>query len=350
MLLALLLAGATVALAGCGRHQRQVSLVFAGSVIVPFNRLASAFERLHPGVTVTTEAHGSIETIRQVTDLGRRFDLVVTADAQLLPSLMFKRRMPGTQRPYASWDVSFATNRMVLAVSRRSPLAGELTTANWYTLLAQPRLRLGLSDPRFDPAGYRALMVLQLAAHYYHDPPLFENVVMGQFNPAIIATREGGRDVIDVPATLQTRSGGHVVLGADSVELVALLQSGDLDCAFEYESVARQDGLPYVRLPAAVDLGEQMDQSLYRTVAVRLAAQQYATVTPYFVGGVIKYALTVPGNAPDPGLADEFAAFVLGPDGRRILEQDHQPVLALPVIDHPADAPEEVRQACAGPS
>ncbi len=346
LVLVLLGAGA----AGCSGHQKQVSLVFAGSVIVPFDRLAAAFERLHPGVTVTTEAHGSIETIRQVTDLGRRFDVVVTADAQLLPPLMFKRRMPGTQRPYASWDVGFATNRMVLALSPRSPLAGQFTAANWYELLAQPRVRLGLSDPRFDPAGYRSLMVLQLAARYYHDPLIFANVVMGQFTPAIIATAEPGREVIDVPGTLATRSGGHVVLGSDSVELVALLQSGDLDCAFEYESVARQDGLRYIRLPAAVDLGEQRFEGLYRTVAVRLGAQQYATVTPYFVGGVIRYALTIPNNAPDAGLAAQFVAFLLGPQGRRIMAEDYQPILTQPTLQNAAAAPEEVRQACAGPS
>jgi molybdate/tungstate transport system substrate-binding protein len=339
---------ASAVLAGCGGHRRQVSLVFAGSLVVPFDRVATAFERQHQGVTVTTEGHGSIQAIRQVTDLGRRFDVVVTADAQLLPALMFGRRMPGSSRPFASWDASFATNRLVLAFSPRSPLAARFTTADWYKLLAEPRVRLGLSDPRFDPAGYRSLMVLQLAAHYYHDPLIFENVVMGQFTSPIIATPGRGRDVIHVPETLATRSGSHIVLRDESIELDALLESGDLDCAFEYESVARQDGLHYLRLPAAVDLGEAREERSYRTVAVRLAARQYSNVPAYFVGDVIKYALTIPNDAPDPGLAAQFVAFLLGPRGRRILGQARQPLLASPTIEHAALAPEAVRRACAG--
>ena len=338
---------ATAVLGGCGGHRRQVSLVFAGSLIVPFDRVAAAFERQHPGVTVTTEGHGSIQAIRQVTDLGRRFDLVVTADAQLLPSLMFAQRMPGSQRPFASWDASFATNRMVLAFSPHSPLAAQFTAADWYKLLAEPRVRLGLSDPRFDPAGYRSLMVLQLATRYYHDPLIFENVVMGQFTSPIIATPEHGRDVIHVPDILATRTGSHIVLRDESIELDALLESGDLDCAFEYESVARQDGLRYLPLPAAVDLGEPGEEQAYGRVAVRLSSRQYSAVAAYFVGGVIKYALTIPNDAPDPKLAAEFAAFLLGPQGRRILTQARQPLLAAPSIDHGAAlAPAAVRRAC----
>ena len=56
----------------------------------------------------------------------------------------------------------------------------------------------------------------------------------------------------------------------------------------------------------------------------------------------------IPANAPDPGLANEFVAFLLGDEGRRILESDFQPVLTPPTLDHASAAPEEVRQACGG--
>ena len=63
---------------------------------------------------------------------------------------------------------------------------------------------------------------------------------------------------------------------------------------------------------------------------------------------MIRYAFTIPANAPDPGLARQFVAFLLGPDGRRILEADHQPLLTPPELDDATAAPEEVRRACAG--
>jgi hypothetical protein len=46
-------------------------------------------------------------------------------------------------------------------------------------------------------------------------------------------------------------------------------------------------------------------------------------------------------------LARQFAAFLLGPQGRRILEGDHQPLLTPPELDHAAAVPGEVRRACA---
>jgi molybdate/tungstate transport system substrate-binding protein len=337
-----------VLLCGCGSDRRQVKLMYAGSLIVPFDRLAAAFEKRYPDVDVVTEAHGSIQVLRHVTELGDRMDLVASADEQLIPPLMYERDDPATDAPWADWYCSFATNRMVLAVSPKSPLAGELTSRTWYRRLSRPDVRFGLADPRFDAAGYRALMVLQLAEREYDDPYLLEDMLMGRFTTPITVQRQGDADVIEVPEILETTAGSNVVLRGASIQLVALLESGDLDCAFEYESVARQHGLEYVRLPAAVDLGDAGRRDHYRTVRVKLDFRRFASVRPEFTGDVIRYAFTIPANAPEPELARQFVAFLLGPDGRRILEGDHQPLLSPPELDDAAAAPEEVRRACAG--
>jgi molybdate/tungstate transport system substrate-binding protein len=345
---AAVLIAAAVSVAGCGGHTRQVKLIYAGSLIVPFDKLATAFERAHPGVTVTTESHGSIQVLRHVTELGDSFDIAVSADEQLIPPLMYARGDPRTGKPYASWYCTFATNRMVLAVSPKSPLAGELTAATWYRRITRPDVRFGLADPRFDAAGYRALMVMQLAEKQYGDPYLFEDLFMGRFTSPVTVEPDGGIDVIHVPEILETQRGSNIVLRGASIQLVALLESGDLDCAFEYESVARQHGLDYVRLPAAIDLGEATQRAGYRHVEVKLDFRRFASVRPVFRGDLIRYAFTIPAGAPDPALARQFAAFLLGPDGRRVLAADHQPFLTPPVLDHTAAAPEEVRRACAG--
>jgi molybdate/tungstate transport system substrate-binding protein len=332
---------------GCGSDKREVKLMYAGSLIVPFDRVAAAFEREHPGVDVVTEAHGSIQVLRHVTELGDRMDFVASADEQLIPPLMYDRDDPETGAPWASWYCSFATNRVVLAVSPKSPLVGELTSATWYRRLAGDDVRFGLADPRFDAAGYRALMVLQLAERQYDDPFLLEDMLMGRFTTPITVERRGAVDVIEVPEILETSSGSNVVLRGASIQLVALLESGDLDCAFEYESVARQHGLKYVELPAQIDLGEERYRDLYRTVSVKLDAQRFASVRPEFTGDVIRYAFTIPAGAPDPELARQFVAFLLGPESRGILVADHQPLLTPPELDHAAAAPKEVRRACA---
>jgi molybdate/tungstate transport system substrate-binding protein len=191
-------------------------------------------------------------------------------------------------------------------------------------------------------------MVLQLAEREYDDPYLLEDMLMGRFTAPITVEHRDGVDVIEEPEILETSSGSNVVLRGASIQIVAQLESGDLDCAFEYESVARQHGLRYVALPAAIDLGDPDRRDAYRRVRVKLDFRRFASVRPEFTGDVIRYALTIPSNAPDPELARQFAAFLLGPVGRRILDADHQPLLTPPELDDAAAAPEEVRRACAG--
>ena len=171
---------------------------------------------------------------------------------------------------------------------------------------------------------------------------------MGRFTTPITVQRRGDTDVIEVPEILETSAGSNVVLRGASIQLVALLESGDLDCAFEYESVARQHGLSYVSLPAAIDLGDPARRDAYGKVRVQLDFRRFASVRPEFTGDMIRYAFTIPANAPQPELARQFAAFLLGPDARRILAADHQPLLTPPELDDAAAAPEEVRRACAG--
>jgi molybdate/tungstate transport system substrate-binding protein len=338
----------TVLVCGCGSDRRQVKLIFAGSLIVPFHKVAAAFEEEHPDVDVVTEAHGSIQVLRHVTELGDRMDLVASADEQLIPPLMYERNDPETAAPWADWYCRFATNRVVLAISPKSPLAGELTPEAWYRRLTDGDVRFGLADPRFDAAGYRALMVLQLAEREYGEPYLLEDMLMGRFTRPILVEHREGVDVIEVPEILETSAGSNIVLRGASIQLIALLESGDLDCAFEYESVARQHGLRYVRLPASIDLGDERRRDEYAAVSVKLDFRRFASVRPEFTGDVIRYALTIPANAPDPELARQFVAFLLGPEGRRILQADHQPLLTPPELDDAAAAPEEVRRACAG--
>ena len=275
--------------------------MYAGSLIVPFDRLAAEFEKQHPGVDVVTEAHGSIQVLRHVTELGDRMDFVASADEQLIPPLMYERDDPETGAPWASWYCSFATNRMVLAVSPKSPLAGELTSKTWYRRLTGDDVRFGLADPRFDAAGYRALMVLQLAEREYDDPYLLEDMLMGRFTTPITVERRGDVDVINVPEILETSAGSNVVLRGASIQLVALLESGDLDCAFEYESVARQHGLEYVRLPAPIDLGDDELRDVYRSVTVKLDFRRFAERPARVHGGRDPLRVHDPRERAGPG-------------------------------------------------
>jgi molybdate/tungstate transport system substrate-binding protein len=382
-----------------------VSAVDADSLIVPFASLAQAYESAHPDVRVETESHGSIQVIRQVTDLGRSFDVLTSADAGLV-ALMMEGESGGeaggatatpatatpaaatatpaaatatpaaatatsvapSAKPTADWYAIFATNRMVLAYSPHSRYAALFRSGDWIKALTTPGVQFGLADPRFDATGYRALMVLQLAQRYYHDDHLFADVTVGRLSPPITvtlhavsagstgsaasaasaaSTDSAGVDLIDVPELLDGVSGSGLVLRGASIELMALLESGDLDCAFEYESVVRQHHLPFVQLPAQIDLSSQRYAANYAKVAVSIAFQRFATVKPVFVGAPIAYAVTIPSTAHDPADAARFIAFLLGPRGRAILAADYQPAVTPALVDHFDKLPAVLRPLCA---
>lgn len=300
----------------------------AGSLIIPFDDLEKAFEIQYPHIDVQNECHGSIQVIRHVTELHQYIDIVATADDNLIPMLMYTTTDPDTDNPYASWYIRFATNRLALAYTPDSLHAEEINAENWTDILSQPDVRVGIADPRFDASGYRALMILFLAQAVYGQPKLFGEMFSGQFDFPITLFQDDDMAYITVPEILETRPGAHVVIRGASIQLIALLQSGDLDYAFEYESVIQQHGLEMVQLPDELNLGVEGYESTYNQVLVSLDFQRFATVKPEFRGEQIGYGITIPNNALHSQEAVRFIAFLLGPQGRKIMDVNAQPLFA----------------------
>jgi molybdate/tungstate transport system substrate-binding protein len=344
---------AATLLAGCSTQPapppgRTPLVVFAaGSLILPFTDLEQAFEQAHPEIDVQAQYHGSIQVIRHATELHEPIDVVATADASLLPMLMYSAKRPDTGQPYAEWTIRFASNRLALAYRRDSRYADRITRDNWFDILARPEVRVGLADPRFDASGYRALMACALAQELYGLPSLFRDMFGGQFTYPLTIFREEGLTTITVPEIVETRSEAHIVLRGGSIQLLALLESGDIDYAFEYESVIQQHGLEMVTLPDEINLGSPDLEAFYRTVQVNLSSQRFATVAPQFRGERIGYGITIPGNAPHPEQAIEFVAFLLGEQGRAVMAADHHPIFDPPVADHYTLLPEALQALCA---
>jgi molybdate/tungstate transport system substrate-binding protein len=257
--------------------------------------------------------------------------VVATADASLVPMLMYAEKDPDTGKPYANWYIRFASNRLAVAYTSKSKYAGEINADNWATILTRPDIRVGIADPRFDACGYRALMAFALAQDYYKEPKLFSNMFNGRFTSPISIFLDDDLTTITVPEIVETRPGASIVIRGASIQLIALLESGDLDYAFDYESVIQQHDLEMVHLPDALNLGvEGID---YSKVQVNLDFKRFATVKPEFRGERIGYAVTIPSNAPHPEEAALFTAFLLGPEGRAIMQADHLPIFDQALAD-----------------
>jgi molybdate/tungstate transport system substrate-binding protein len=319
----------------------------AGSLIIPFTDLEKAFESKYPNIDVQAQYHGSIQVIRHVTDLHMPIDVVATADSSLLPMLMYTTNDPDTGIPYADWYIRFASNRLAIAYRVDSQYASEITAANWYEILARSDVKVGLADPRFDAVGYRALMVYALAGNYYQQPTIFTDMFKGQFSFPLGIFTDNALTTITVPEIVETKTDSHIVLRGASIELIALLESGDLDYAFEYESVIHQHGLNMIDLPDALNLGEEADQKIYNTVQVDENFQRFASVKPVFRGERIGYGITIPSNAPHPDEAALFVTFLLSPEGRSVMQADSHPMFDPALGDNYKNIPVGLQPYCA---
>jgi molybdate/tungstate transport system substrate-binding protein len=320
-------------------------VLFAGSLILPFDDLEEAFEEQHANVDVLMEGHGSIQCIRQITELERLADVVAVADYALIPLLMYETEVPESHETYADWTMQFATNQLGLAYTDESAYADEINAQNWYEILSRPDVTFGLSDPRFDACGYRGMMVGQLATSYYAEPDLFYNLFGDRFTQPIRVqeNHEEDFDTILIPEVLRPEGDSGVMMRGSSVQLLAVLESGDLDYAFEYLSVSKQHNLNFLPLPPEINLSDEAYEENYNRTRVKLAYQRFATVNPEFHGKTIHYGLTIPSNAPHSDLAAEFIQFLIGPEGQRVMAENHHPMILPPVVDNEAALPQALK-------
>ncbi len=275
--------------------QGKLIIFHAGSLTSPMQALTEAFQAQHSLVTLQTEGSGSREAARKISELGREADLMVSADYTVINNLLIP--------DFADWNIQFARNTMVIAYTDNSNYAAEIDADNWYEILSRDGVICGRSDPDADPCGYRALMVWQLAEKHYGVPGLY--------------------------STLEEHCPREYVRPKE-VELIALLQSGDMDYAFEYRSLAVQHGLRFVELPDEINLGRVEYADSYRQARVEVSGAQPGTTLTQ-VGSPIVYGVTIPRNAPSPDLAVEFVKFLIGPEGQAIMEQQGQPPIVPPV-------------------
>jgi len=302
-------------LAGCvDQRETGTLMVFhAGSLAVPLEEVEREFERAHPGIDVQYESYGSAEAIRQITEGGRKGDVLASADYSLIPDMMYDE--------YADWLVRFATNDVVLAYNpEKSRYADEITTENWYDILRRDGVAFGFSNPNLDPCGYRSLMVCQLAELYYDDSEILDDLIISH---TAISVEENGDYVIKVPEDPEPDT-EKVTIRPKEMELTSLVETGALDYYFIYRSVAVQNALGFVDLPEEIDLSSVKYKDEYRRVKVETADGKVNMGMP------IVYGITVPKNAESPELGLEFVQFVIGEEGQSIFARNGQPPITPP--------------------
>ncbi len=161
---------------GCGsKHSNQekknthLIIFHAGSLSNPMKEIIADYKKVHPDVEIFTEIGGSVECARKITELNKPCDVFVSADYKVIENLLIPK--------YASWNISFASNEMVIAYRDNSAHSVQINSDNWMSILCDKEVRIGRSDPNSDPCGYRTVLLTQLAERYYHVPGLSKRLL-----------------------------------------------------------------------------------------------------------------------------------------------------------------------------
>lgn len=294
-----ILAGSLVLLFGRAFAEPRGKLIIfhAGSLAVPLAKMEKEFEKKYPKVDVLREVAGSIRSARKIVDLKKPSDIMISSDYHVIDELLIP--------DYADWNIHFASNQVVLCYTDKSRYAKKITQENWYEILSTKGVVWGYGNPSLDPCGFRSLMVIQLAEKYYKKPGLYQKCISNQ--PIIRSKAE---------------------------ELISLLQTGNMDYAFEYLSVALQHKLKFIRFPDEINLGSPQYEDFYRQAKVKIAGKKPGEFREV-QGSPIIYGITLLKNAPNRRAAVAFLKYFLSPDGGlKILAEVGQPPLVPPTVSN----------------
>lgn len=279
----------------------------AGSLSVPMKEIAAAFTNENPGVNVMLEAAGSVECARKITELKKPCDIMASADYTIIDKLLIPK--------FADWNIRFASNEMAIVFTEKSRRSNEINQENWYQIMLDQNIQIGRADPNSDPCGYRAVLVSKLAEKYYKKSTLANQLLIKNKNN--IRPKE--------------------------TDLIALLETGNVDYIFLYRSVAEQHHLNYILLPDEINLKNPAYFALYQSVSTEINGKTpNEKITQK--GEPMVYGITIPKEAPNKLVATAFVKYLLTQDkGMEIMELLGQPSVVPSATESFDNIPEELK-------
>lgn len=265
-------------------NKSELYIMHAGSLSVPFKEIAKAFMEKNPHIIIKLESGGSVANARKITELGQYCDVFASADYQVVDKMLIPE--------YASYNIKFACNEMVIAFNRTKKKYN-INAQNWFNILSLDDVEYGRSDPNSDPCGYRTEMVLQLASKYYNDKNILKLLEKDKNN---IRPKE--------------------------VDLLALIQSNNIDYIFIYKSVAIQHQLNYITLSDSINLGNPEFNNWYANAKVKINGQKPGTFITH-TGEAMLYSVTVLNQTKNLQNANLFLEFLLHKNGGRKIMNNH---------------------------
>jgi molybdate/tungstate transport system substrate-binding protein len=266
-----------------------VNVMYAGSLVTLLEKHVGPAFNAATGFTFQGEGKGSVAIANLIKGKTRTPDIFISAD----PSVNALLQGPANGN-YVSWWVPFARTALVIAWSPQSRFASAFEDAKagkrtWESVLEEPGMRLGRTDPALDPKGYRTLWLFQLDEVRTGDKGETQRILGSSDNPAQIFPEE---------------------------QLVARLQGGQLDAGVFYQIEAVEANLPFLELPAEVNQGDPTQEAHYATVSYTDPKGMT------YKGSPILYTVTIPSTVRNERGAESFIQYLFSPDGQKLLNQE----------------------------
>ena len=206
---------------------------------------------------------------------------------------------------FTTWYVQYASTQIVVAYNPRSKYAadfkaiasGKKPLHDLFTLMRTPGFKLGRTDPNIDPQGRAFIYMLELARMKYH-------------LPADTVTKILGGAALADPKSPQIYA---------EASLDSTLQSGQLDAASAYINQVVALHLPYIKLPADINLGDPADKANYAKASITITGNVKKTGSPLAID------ITTIGTPTPAGIA--FVKYTLSPAGLALYRQGGYTVL-----------------------
>jgi molybdate/tungstate transport system substrate-binding protein len=269
--------------------QGKVFVMYAASLLKIFENTLGPSYHNETGYTYEGEGRGSVQVANMILDGLRTPDVFVSAGTIPIMKLI---NSTNDKPPLAQWLVKFASAEMGIAYSPTSHYYTDLEKARigetpWHKVLSKQGLKFGRTDPELDPKGYYMILTAKLSNIYYNDSTIKQRILGDDRNPKQLFPEE----------TLKTT-----------------LESGQLDAVAAYKHEAISRGLPYITLPAEINLAHPTFSDFYRKASYTL------TDGHRVFGGPIYFSATISGTAKNLNGAVAFVKFLLSSNGERILK------------------------------
>lgn len=295
-------------------------LYSADAYVAEASTLESAFQN-NSGIQMVPPKSGGSLTLGQEIAQGDPVSVFLSVSKSAVSSSVLNTAFSG-------WAISFEADQMAITYSNattqdsagasvidsyQTALATNTTRAwfDFFSNMTSGSVKVGISNPNSDPAGYRAWLVLEAAGYLYdnNNTSYFVNRMIGNH--------------------------GNIT-AASAADLVAPLQEGNIQFLFVYKSAGVAQKLNVLQLPSQINLGSPAYSSFYSQFA-------YTMSSGVQKGGLIALFITVPKDSTDAADSLSFVTYVVK-NGALLLSQYGLQSISPAQLYNDSAVPQQIQQ------